>query len=77
MTIMKELGTLDQEIKSATRELDQAKGKKSAMIDSLKKEFGISPDECAKTLDKMDSQLKDLSTKIEDKYNKLKEEFEW
>jgi len=77
MTIMRELDKLDQEIKSATRELDQAKGKKSAMIDTLKKEFGISPDAVEKTLKKMDSQLKDLSTKIEEKYNKLKEEYEW
>ena len=77
MTIMRELDTLDQEIKSATRELDQAKGKKSAMIDTLKKEFGIGPDAVEKTLKKMDSQLKDLSAKIEEKYNKLKEEFEW
>ena len=75
--MMKELDTLNQEIKSATRELDQATGKKSAMIDTLKKEFGISPDAVEKTLKKMDSQLKDLSTKIEEKYNKLKEEFEW
>jgi len=77
MTIMRELDKLDQEIKSATRELDQAKGKKSAMIDTLKKEFGISPDAVEKTLKKMDSQLKDLSTKIEEKFNKLKEEYEW
>jgi DNA repair ATPase RecN len=75
--MMKELDTLNQEIQSATRELDQAKGKKSAMIDTLKKEFGISPDAVEKTLKKMDSQLKDLSTKIEEKFNKLKEEYEW
>jgi DNA repair ATPase RecN len=77
MSMMKELDTLNQEIQSATRELDQAKGKKSAMIDTLKKEFGISPDAVEKTLKKMDSQLKDLSTKIEEKFNKLKEEYEW
>ena len=75
--MMKELDTLDQEIKVATRELDQAKGKKSAMIDTLKKEFGISPDECVKTLDKMGEQLEKLSGEIETKFNKLKEEYEW
>ena len=77
MSMMKELDTLNQEIQSATRELDQAKGKKSAMIDSLKKEFGISPDECAKTLDKMGKQLEKLGKEIEAKFNKLKEEYEW
>jgi len=77
MDMMKELDTLNQDIQQATRELDQAKGKKSAMIDTLKKEFGISPDAVEKTLKKMDSQLKDLSAKIEEKYNKLKEEYEW
>jgi len=77
MSMMKELDTLNQDIQQATRELDQAKGKKSAMIDTLKKEFGISPDAVEKTLKKMDSQLKDLSAKIEEKYNKLKEEYEW
>ena len=77
MTIMRELDTLDQEIKSATRELDQAKGKKSAMIDTLKKEFGISPDECAKTLNKMGKQLEKLEKEIEVKFSKLKEEYEW
>ena len=77
MSIMKELDTLNQEIQSATRELDQAKGKKSAMIDTLKKEFGISPDQCEKTLKKMEKQLEKLSGEIETKFNKLKEEYEW
>ena len=62
MSIMKELDTLNQEIQSATRELDQAKGKKSAMIDTLKK---------------MEKQLEKLSGEIETKFNKLKEEYEW
>jgi len=58
MNILKELETLNKEIVSATREMNQAEGKKTAMTETLKKEFSISPDEVADSLDEINEQLK-------------------
>jgi len=77
MNIVRELERLNGEIKSATRELDQAKGKREAMIETLKKDFSISLDEIGDTLDKANEQLTELGEKIETKFKALQEEYEW
>jgi len=77
MNILKELETLNKEIVSATREMNQAEGKKTAMTETLKKEFSISPDEVADSLDEINEQLSGLGEKIETKFKALQEEYEW
>ena len=77
MNILNELEKLNEEIASATREMDQAEGRKAAKIETLKEEFSISPDEVADTLDKINGQLSGLSEKIETKFKSLQEEYEW
>jgi DNA repair ATPase RecN len=77
MNILKELETLNKEIVSATREMDQAEGRKTAMTETLKKDFSISPDEVADSLDEINEQLSGLGEKIETKFKALQAGYEW
>ena len=56
---------------------NQAEGKKSVMIDTLKEEFGITPKQVEKELKKMGDQLVNLSDTIETKFKELQEGYEW
>ena len=77
MNILKELETLNKEITSATREVDQAEGRKTAMIETLKKDFSITPKQVEIALEDMEIDLSELAKKIETKFKKLQEEYEW
>ena len=77
MSMIKELELLNKEIKDAEREMTLAEGEKKARIDRLKKEFGISPDQVESTLKKLSSQIEDGMVTIVEKFEKLKEEYEW
>lgn len=77
MNILRELETLNKEIKSAEREMLIAEGKRVTMTETLKKDFSISPDEVADTLDKIGEQVTGLGEKIETKFKALQEEYEW
>ena len=75
--MMKEIDTLNQEIKSAEKEMLIAEGKRESMTENLKKEFDITPEMVEKSLKKMSGQLEAIWGKIEEKFDKLKEEYEW
>ena len=77
MNLEQELNNLDREIERSTRDMNQAEGKKQAKIETLKKEFKITPKQVDKKVATMEVVLEDLVKEIETQFKELQENYSW
>ena len=76
--IQKDLADLKEGIDSAKTNLAKLEGVESEILHQLKKEYGISSVEEAKTmLNDLTKELEDHKKDIEKTYSKLKEDYQW
>jgi F0F1-type ATP synthase membrane subunit b/b' len=76
--IQKDLADLKEGIDSAKTNLAKLEGVESEILNQLKKEYGISSVEEAKTmLSSLTKELEDHKKNIEQTYSKLKEDYQW
>jgi len=78
VNIERELTLLSSEIERGKTEMEQEKGSIKTNESRLSDEFGFdSTEEAEKGLVKLKAEAADLGTKIKEKFNKLREDYEW
>lgn len=76
--IKSELTQLGKEIDRAKIDVASLEGRRSEIMDRLKKEFKCTSIESAeKELDNLEADLEDLEKEITDDFDALKEKFKW
>jgi len=73
-----ELRKLKREIQDAESERSELKGRKSSLLEQLRKDYSCKTEKAAQSkLAKDRKRLKELEKEITAGFNKLKEEYEW
>ena len=75
--IINEIKELQREVDKAKIGLAQAEGSLSSIEEDLMEKFGLKPDQVEKELDKLQEEKDELESEIKQRWDKLKEEYDW
>ena len=75
--IIKELEELGDAIDDAKRDKAQAEGRLQSIVKSLQQTYGISEDELDQDIERTNKRKSRVEDELQERYTKLKEEYEW
>ena len=75
--IISELEELNEAIENAKRDKAQAEGRLQSIVKSLQQTYGISEDELVKDIERTNKRKTRVEDELQERYTKLKEEYEW